>query len=111
MEAVFILSLSILSLLTICIFVICYLFLPPMGNGTEFMVVPVNLLTTNDIHENILYYAVRWKRRWMWHYFYDIIPSKKSKINDTHIVLFTEQKDAYQYINDKYSKSKIVWKD
>lgn len=110
MEAVFI-SLSILLLLIIGIVVLCYLFLPPVGNGTEFMVVPVNILTTNNIHKKISYYAIRWKRRWLWHYFYDIIPSKTSKMTDTHIVLFTTQKDAYQYINDKYSKSEIVWKD
>ena len=107
MEAVFILSLSILSLLIIGIFALCYLFLPPVGNGTEFMVVPVNIFTANNIHKKISYYAVRWKRIWKWHYFYD---KKSMKQKDTHIVLFRTQKEAYNYINEKYLNEEIVWK-
>lgn len=106
----FLIILLILSIFISGIFVICYLFLPPKANGVEFMVVPVYVRSKNtsvNVCKKDKYFAVRWKKKWIWHYFYDLKETKR----DTHLVLFHTGKEAYDYINKKYQKSNVKWID
>lgn len=72
------------------------------------MVVPIFIKSKNasvNVCKKDKYYAVMWKKKWLWHYFYDV----KEDMRDTHLVLFHTEKEAYDYINKKYQKSNVLW--
>ena len=74
------------------------------------MVVPVYVRSRNtsvNVCKKDKYFAVLWKKKWIWHYFYDLKENKR----DTHLVLFHTEKEAYDYINKKYQKSNVKWID
>lgn len=74
------------------------------------MVVPVYVRSRNssvNVCKKDKYFAVLWRKKWIWHYFYDLKDNKR----DTHLVLFHTEREAYDYINNKYQKSNVKWID